>query len=122
MDWFHVFRLVPMSAQETSSLAPGLSPEQLSAAIHCITPEGRIHRGARCIRFASLRMPLLLPLGLLLWIPGVIYIAEIVYKWISENRYILSRFFGCKDACNLLPQKKRDKESEIATPDSPRGS
>jgi len=122
MDWFHSFRLVPMSSAETQELAPELTPEQLSAAIHCITPQKDIHRGARCIRFASMRMPLLFPLGLFLWIPGVIVIAEIIYKWISENRYILSKLFGCKDACSILPQKKRKDESEIATPDSSKTS
>ena len=117
MDWFHSFRLVPMSSAEVAQLAPHLTQEALSEAIHCITPNGQIHRGARCIRFASMRMPLLIPLGLVLWIPGVIYLAEIVYKQISRNRHLLSRLFGCKDSCRILPQKKRSDESAIATPD-----
>ena len=69
-----------------------------------------IHRGARCIRFLSMRMPLLIPLGLVLWFPGVIWIAEKIYQWISRNRLILSRVFGCKDACGLVPERKRDQE------------
>ena len=48
---------------------------------------------------------------LILWIPGVIYLAEIVYRWISRNRHLLSRVFGCKGACALMPARKRDNEA-----------
>jgi len=40
----------------------------------------------------------------------VIWIAEKIYQWISRNRLILSRVFGCKDACGLVPERKRDQE------------
>ena len=39
--------------------------------------------------------------------------AEKVYALVSRNRYILSRFFGCKDACSIMPQ--REREGEIVT-------
>jgi predicted DCC family thiol-disulfide oxidoreductase YuxK len=41
----------------------------------------------------------------------VIHIAEIFYGWISRNRYLLSRVFGCKEACAIMPQRKRANES-----------
>jgi predicted DCC family thiol-disulfide oxidoreductase YuxK len=52
-------------------------------------------------------MPLAFPFSLLMWIPGVIDVAEIVYRWISRNRHLLSRVFGCKEACAILPARKR---------------
>ena len=107
LDWLHVARLVPLSSPEAQAAAPQLDAEQLRAAIHAVTPNGRVHRGARCIRFLSLRMPLLLPLGLFLWIPGVIILAERIYEVVSRNRLFLSRVFGCKDACAILPAKAR---------------
>ena len=58
-------------------------------------------------------MPLLVPLALFLWIPGLIWIAEKIYAWVSRNRYILSRVFGCKEACAVLPQRPRRNEKEI---------
>jgi predicted DCC family thiol-disulfide oxidoreductase YuxK len=115
LDWFNVTTLLPMSDSRVKEVAPSLTPEALSAAIHCVTPTGRIYRGARCIRFMGMRMPLLVPLALILWIPGVIWIAEKIYAWVSRNRYILSRVFGCKEACAVLPQRERRNEKEVQT-------
>jgi predicted DCC family thiol-disulfide oxidoreductase YuxK len=53
-------------------------------------------------------MPLVFPLGLFLWVPGVIWVAEKVYAWVARNRLVLSRVFGCKDACAILPTRKRE--------------
>ena len=114
LDWFALAEYLPISDPRTKILAPQLSPETLNAAMHCVTPEGTIHRGARCIRHLCCRMPLLFPLGLLLWIPGIIWIAEIVYRTVSRNRYLLSRLFGCKEACALLPERKSHRPTPPA--------
>ncbi len=108
LDWLHVSRLVPLSSPEAQKAAPGVAPEALRAAMHVVTAAGKMHRGARCIRFLALRMPLLFPLGLLLWVPGVIWIAEILYNLIARNRLGLSRIFGCKEACSVMPARKRE--------------
>jgi len=113
LDWRNVATLMPMSHPRVREIAPSLTPEAMSAAIHCVLPDGRIFRGARCLRHIGMRMPLLVPLALILWIPGVIRIAEIIYTWVSRNRYILSRVFGCKEACAVLPQRERRNEKEI---------
>jgi predicted DCC family thiol-disulfide oxidoreductase YuxK len=113
LDWFHVMTLLPLSDPAARLAAPLLTREDLLEAIHCVTPTGRIYRGARCFRFLGLRMPLLVPAGLLLWIPGVIWIAERINVWISRNRYLLSRWFGCKEACAILPARKRVGEQGL---------
>jgi len=110
LDWCDVARLVPASNPECLKLAPGLTREGLMEAIHCVTEEGRVLRGARALRFIGMRMPLLVPLALVLWVPGVIWVAEKVYDCVSRNRYLLSRVFGCKGACDLLPQREREGE------------
>ena len=79
LDWFNVVRFVSIADAQVQGLAPSISREDLLEAIHCLAADGRIHRGARCIRFVGLRMPLLVPLALILWIPGVILLAELVY-------------------------------------------
>jgi len=113
LDWFNVTTLLPMSDPRVAEAAPGLTREDLSAAIHCLAKDGKRYRGARCVRYVGMRMPLLVPLALFLWIPGVIWIAEKIYAWVARNRYILSRVFGCKEACALLPQRERRNEKEI---------
>ncbi len=108
LDWRKAVEMVPLRDERAASIAPDITRENLLEAIHCITPDGRIYRGARAIRFLGLRIPLLLPIGLFLWIPGVIQIAEVIYRFVSRHRLVLSRLFGCKGACTLLPEKKRE--------------
>ncbi|MBI4663787.1 MAG: DUF393 domain-containing protein [Verrucomicrobia bacterium] len=110
LDWLNVVRLMPLSNSEAAQIAPQLTRDDLLEAIHCVTPERRVYRGARCIRFVGMRMPLLVPLALVLWIPGVIWIAEKIYAWVSRNRHLLSRLFGCKEACAVMPARKREKD------------
>ncbi len=112
LDWFNCVSLLPIKDPAASAMAPHLTREDLLEAIHCVTPAGKIHRGARCIRFVGLRMPLLIPLALFLWFPGVIWIAEKIYMWISRNRHRLSKVFGCKGACAIMPTRERANEVE----------
>ena len=109
LDWCHQVRFLPIKDSEASAKAPHLTREDLMEAIHCVTPESEIHRGARAIRFLGMRMPLLVPISLFLWIPGVIWIAEKVYQFVSRNRLFFSRIFGCKGACAIMPERKREE-------------
>ncbi len=106
MDWLGKVEMVPLKDPRTAEIAPDITREDLQEAIHCITPENEIHRGARAIRFLAMRIPLLLPVGLFLWIPGVIWIAEKVYAFVSKHRLFFSKIFGCKGACAIMPEKK----------------
>ena len=108
LDWFNTVEMLPLSDSRVTVVAPELSREQLLEAIHCVAASGKIYRGARCFRFLGMRLPLLLPLALFLWIPGVIQIAEWIYRWVSRNRHLLSRLFGCREACAILPARRRD--------------
>jgi predicted DCC family thiol-disulfide oxidoreductase YuxK len=116
LDWFHTVSLVPIADPRVAEIAPGVAREDLQEAMHCVAKNGRIYKGARCIRFISLRMPLAFPLALLLWIPGVIYLAEMVYRFISRRRYAISRLFGCKGACAILPARRREGDTGLERP------
>lgn len=99
LDWFGALHLLPISDPLTAEMAPELTRDELLEAIHCRAPDGRIYRGARCLRFVGLRLPLLVPVALFLWLPGMIQLADRFYLWGSRRRYGLSRLFGCKEAC-----------------------
>ena len=114
LDWFNKVEWIPINDERSEDIAPELTREELREAIHCITPEDKIHRGARCVRFLGMRMPLLVPIALFLWIPGVIWVAEKFYMWVSRNRYTLSKIFGCKGACAIMPERKTKKKEEPA--------
>ncbi len=105
LDWQDKFELLPGADARAAILAPQLTADALNEAIHCVTAEGAIHRGARAIRFIAMRLPVMVPLALVLWVPGVIFLAERIYALISRNRQFISQAFGCKGACALLPDR-----------------
>ena len=113
LDWCNVLALVPLASPRAHEAAPQLTREELLEAMHCVAKNGRIYRGAGCIRFVGMRLPLLVPVALFLWLPGVIWVAERVYACISRNRHHLSKLFGCKDACSILPARKRDQDKVV---------
>lgn len=110
LDWSNKLSLVPLSDPRAQEAAPQIEREDLLEAIHCVADNGRIYKGARALRFVGMRLPLMVPVALFLWIPGVIQIAEQVYKVISRNRLVLSRIFGCKDACAIMPKRQRSQD------------
>src|ERR1041384_193143 len=67
LDWFNTVALLPISDARAHEIAPRLTRTDLHEAIHCITKDGKIYRGARCLRFIGMRMPLAFPFSLLLW-------------------------------------------------------
>ncbi len=113
LDWLGKLALVPLTDPRAAEIAPQLSREALLEAMHCVAKNGRVYRGARCIRFVGMRLPLMVPVALFLWVPGVIWIAERVYAWVSRHRLRISRIFGCKDACAILPARKRDQDKVV---------
>lgn len=115
MDWFNTVSLLPIADPRAQEVAPRLTRTDLLEAIHCVAKDGKIYRGARCLRFIGMRMPLAVPFALVMWIPGVIWVAEIFYRWLSRNRHLLSRLFGCKEACAILPARRRANENAVPT-------
>ena len=113
LDWFNLLSMLPLSHERATLVGSGLRREDLLEAIHCVTRDGQVHRGARALRFIGLRMPALIPLALFLWIPGVIAVAEVAYKTVSRNRHTLSRMFGCKGACSVLPPRQRENDRDL---------
>ncbi len=97
LDWFR--QTEPQPLDSAAAAATGLTREALEEAIHCLTPDDRVYRGVRCLRWVGMRVPLLAPLALTLWIPGVTWLADRVYGWVSRNRRRLSRQTGCSADC-----------------------
>ena len=104
LDWVHAIAFAPLSDERAiHATNPHLEREQLLESIHCVEPDGTVHRGARCLRRLSLRIPLLAPLALLLWLPGAMPLAEAAYRRVSQNRHRLSRWLGCDNTCGIPP-------------------
>lgn len=106
LDWLNKVEMVPLQDERSATIAQGVTRADLQSEIHCVTPDGSMYRGARAIRFLGFRIPLLFPVGLFLWIPGVIFFAQKFYKFVADRRLFFSRIFGCKGACAILPEKE----------------
>ena len=50
------------------------------------TPTGRIHSGFEGVRRLVLRLPPLMPLAPLLWLPGMGCLGPMLYRWVARNR------------------------------------
>ena len=89
-------RLVPSQARATVEGLPPIDDEALNRAMHLVTPDGRIHRGARSLPALLRYLPGGALIRPLLFIPGVLPIADRIYDRIAANRHRL----GCGgDSC-----------------------
>ena len=99
LDWFNKVEFIPLKKFSESLSGVHIEENELNQAIHCVTPKKTIFKGPEAIRFLAMRMPLLVPMSLIMWLPGMMFIAQKIYNLISKNRYVLSKFIGCKDSC-----------------------
>lgn len=99
-----LFRVVTWKPYQDLAEPPGgLAWEDLDAAAYlevrkgspgvcgCAGRERRLYRGFYAFRMLALRLPLLLPLTLLLWLPGIGRLGGWAYQWVAANRHRISR-------------------------------
>ena len=65
--------------------------EDLSRAAYLDAGNGRLYKGFHAFRMLALRLPPLLPLAPMLWLPGMGALGRVAYGWIAQNRYRFSR-------------------------------
>ncbi|CAN5554586.1 DUF393 domain-containing protein [soil metagenome] len=87
-QWFHF-----QNARETEKLPPcatPLEPQRLIEEMHVVPPQrDRSYAGFAAVRWMFWRMPPVAWLTPLLYIPGVPWIGNKVYRWIARNRFKL---------------------------------
>jgi predicted DCC family thiol-disulfide oxidoreductase YuxK len=104
LDWLRCLHCVPAHEAETEARRREVTMPQLMAAMHCFSAQGRIYRGAHALRFVGLRLPLLCLPALLLYLPGVLRVAEHIYRAVAARRYRLAR---CPQShCPAAPQPR----------------
>ncbi|MCH9037545.1 MAG: DUF393 domain-containing protein [Chloroflexi bacterium] len=84
LDFFGQIEWVPYQSLE--SPPPGLTWADLCRAAYLVDARGRRHEGFFAFRQLSLRLPLLIPLALVLWLPGVSILGVPAYRWVARNR------------------------------------
>jgi predicted DCC family thiol-disulfide oxidoreductase YuxK len=107
LDWLK--RLSYQDARDVEHLPEAsvpLEPERLLQEMHVVTPNRRrAYAGFRAFRWMAGRLPIFWVLWPLLFIPGVPWIGQRLYRWVAKHRYHL---VPCRHgACALPPPKKQ---------------
>lgn len=91
--WDRAGRIELVPSEERSAIAglPHIDDTELDRAMHLVTPDGRVYRGARSVPPLLRYLPGGMVLRPLFSIPGVRPIADRLYERIAANRHRL----GC---------------------------
>ena len=82
-----------------------LDPKRLLEEMHVVTPDRkRVFAGFQAFRWMAWRLLATLPFAPLLYLPGVPWVGNKVYRWVAKNRYDL---VPCKDGVCTLPPARR---------------
>jgi predicted DCC family thiol-disulfide oxidoreductase YuxK len=96
--------LVPYQAAELESY--GVSRKAAEQAMHLVAPSGAVWSGAAAARELFRLMPVLRPLAWLFRVPGVMFVAERMYRWVARRRHR----FGCESStCKRGAAKSRPR-------------
>jgi len=88
MDFFGRVAWVP--SQRLDTPPEGLSWADLRRDAYLKTAQGRLYDGFYAFRMLTLRLPPLMPLAPVLWLPGVAIAGRALYRWVADNRYRFS--------------------------------
>jgi predicted DCC family thiol-disulfide oxidoreductase YuxK len=105
LDWLG--RLAYGNAREDRNLPPSavpLDPQRLLEEMHLVTPDRRhAYAGFRAFRWIAWRLPATWLLAPFLYLPGVPWLGNRIYRWIAKNRFGL---VPCRDGVCHIPIKK----------------
>lgn len=96
-DYDQRLELLDINSDIAHKCFPQISPQAARAALHLAAPDGTIYRGPEAVRHTLLLLPLLTPLGALMYLPGMMTLAHPVYNWVARHRYL---FGGTTRACD----------------------
>jgi predicted DCC family thiol-disulfide oxidoreductase YuxK len=105
LDWLG--RLHFQSAREADRLPPCRVPldrAKLLDEMHVVPPgRDRVYAGFRAVRWLLWRLPATWPLAPFLYLPGVPWAGQRLYRWVARNRFDL---VPCEHgACRVRPGK-----------------
>lgn len=84
LDWFDRFGWIDLHEADYSALP--VTEEEAVAAMQVICGD-HVYSGFYATRRILRSIPLLLPLALLMYIPGVPFLGRRVYRWVARQRH-----------------------------------
>ena len=89
--------MIPFQEPNLESRFPGISREQCWEELHLIDEGGKVFRGAAAVRETLTRLSGSSLIALPIRVPGGMWIAHGVYRWVARNRGWLSRWLRESD-------------------------
>lgn len=88
LDWFSRIETVPLydTKRLMNAQLPVVATEELLKEIHLIETDGTILKGFYACRKIGLLMPLTFPFSLFLYVPGIPYLGERIYRHIANKK------------------------------------
>ncbi|OGX07269.1 MAG: hypothetical protein A2Z88_06265 [Omnitrophica WOR_2 bacterium GWA2_47_8] len=101
MDLFATLKMVDFhSAEDLRGLHKDLTLKKATSQIHLIEPDGTLYGGFDVFKRICLHMPMLYPLILVFYFPGMGVIGPHLYRWVAKNRYLFHVNKVCRaNAC-----------------------
>lgn len=89
LDFFNAIEFKGVQTYGFSNLLfKNINEDELLDNIYSISDKGTIYSGIDTYKVAFKKIPLLLPIGILLCIPGIYHIGKLIYEKIAKNRYV----------------------------------
>jgi predicted DCC family thiol-disulfide oxidoreductase YuxK len=105
LDWFH--RLSFQSARDTDRLPETpvpLDPQKLIEEMHVVPPaRDRAYAGFSAFRWIAWRLPATMLVAPFLYVPGVLWLGNRVYRWVARNRF---KLMPCANGGCRVPLRK----------------
>ncbi len=107
MDLFGALKYVDLhSVNDLMMLHPELTKEQAMSQLYLIEPDGKLYGGFDVFRRICFVMPMLYPLILIFYFPGMGVLGPFAYRWVAKNRYLFHRHKACQtNACFINKPK-----------------
>ncbi len=94
LDWLRVVSPVPLQSAALYVRMPALNPQACWQAMHVVLPGGRLRIGGDALRAVLARLPLTMPLAVILAIPPLPGLVRAVYPWFANRRRAISAVCG----------------------------
>ncbi|MBY0124180.1 thiol-disulfide oxidoreductase DCC family protein [Bacillus sp. S/N-304-OC-R1] len=101
IDWLRKIEWVSLQDYERKNQLISFDRTSLRRELHIITSNGKVLKGYNAVRHLLLLSPPASLFGFFLYIPGMSFLGDPLYKWIAKNRHKFLRKKCDNGSCSL---------------------
>lgn len=101
IDWFRKIEWISLQNYEKNNHLFSFDRTSLRKELHIITSSGKVLKGYSAVRYLLLLSPPMSLFGILLYIPGMAFFGDPIYKRIAKNRHKFLRKKCDNGSCSL---------------------